>query len=210
MKAAKRARSPRLTREQQRQQKTEAILEGAWVTYCKKGYEGVTLDEVAEYAGVSRMPVYWLFGDKQNLFLELWKRSIDEIVNRLELGTRAGRPLRENLKNLARLIVAGVTNDAPRQAEGLFFVVQTIALSRPDIAEKLDAISAGVLEITTQFVRTSTLARGEQLRGEPGMIAAHLIAMINGMSTVQFQTHRRFTNVADLTAIFHAIALKSP
>ena len=210
MKAAKRTRNPRLTREQQREQKTEAILEGAWVTYCKKGYEGVTLDEVAEYAGVSRMPVYWLFGDKQNLFLELWKRNIDEILKRLGLREHTGRPLREKLQNLARLTVAGVTNDAPRQAEGLFFVVQTIALSRPDIAEKLDAVSAHVMDVVTEFVRASTLAKGERLRGEPGKVAAHLVAMINGMSTVQFQTHRRYATVEDLSAIFLAIALKSP
>ncbi|WP_428312326.1 TetR/AcrR family transcriptional regulator [Hydrocarboniphaga sp.] len=203
-------RSPRLSREAQRELKTEAILEGAWVTFCKKGYESLTLDEVAEYAGVSRMPVYWLFGDKQNLFFELWKKVIADLLQQIGARMTSGAPLRRNLETLARLTAEGQAPDKPRYAEGLFFVVQTIALSRPDIEEKLLQVSNEVVERFAGFVRDSVLEEGQQLRGPATTVAAHLVAQINGLSTVQFQTHRQFVKARDLMEIFTAIALKSP
>lgn len=210
MKVATKRRAPRLSREAQRELKTEAILEGAWVTFCKKGYEAVTLDEVAEYAGVSRMPVYWLFGDKQNLFFELWKKVIADLLMQIGAQIKAGAPLRRNLETLARLTAEGQASDQPRHAEGLFFVVQTIALSRADIAEKLLQVSNEVVERFAGFVSDSVLEEGQQLRGPVTTVAAHLVAQINGLSTVQFQTHRQFVKARDLVEIFTAIALKGP
>lgn len=206
--AAGPARVPRLSREAQRERNSQAILEGAWKTFCEKGYEGVTLDAVAEYAGVSRMPVYWLFGDKQNLFFELWKKVIAEILLQMGQRMRAGAPLRSNLESLAKFATDSRTKPESPHAESLFFVVQTIALSRPDIAEKLLRISNETVETFTGFIRASTLAEGEHLRGNAAAVAAHLIAHINGLSTVQFQTHRQFVKAKDLTEIFMAIALK--
>lgn len=206
--AAASARVPRVSREAQRERNTQAILEGAWVTFCEKGYEGVTLDAVAEYAGVSRMPVYWLFGDKQSLFFELWKKVIAEILQQMGQRMRAGASLRTNLEALAKFATDTRAQPESPHAESLFFVVQTVALSRPDIAEKLRKVSNDTVETFTGFIRASTLAEGERLRGNAASVAAHLIAHINGLSTVQFQTHRQFVKTKDLTEIFLAIALK--
>jgi TetR/AcrR family transcriptional repressor of mexJK operon len=208
MTAASRRRAPRLTRDEQREQKSKLILEGAWVTFCEKGYEATTIDDVAAYAGVSRMPVYWLFGDKQGLFIELWRHKVDEIFGFLTTGTRVGAPLRRNLAAIAKLLAEGQSGDSLSPDESLYFVVQTIALNRPDIASKLLELSNQTLDRFTHLVTSSTLAEGEELRGPPAVVAAHVIAMINGLSTVRFQTHRSFVKAKDLTEIFVAIAFR--
>jgi AcrR family transcriptional regulator len=202
-------RKPRLNREEQKAERIRQLLEAAWAMYARKGYEAVTIDDVAEYAGVSRMPVYSLFGDKQNLYFELWCTLVAQLTAIMIGPLRAGVPLRRNLEQLARVVVSGSQKPSEPPPEGLFFVVQTIALSRPDIAAKLQVLANKVVSDVAEMVSHSTLEAGEELRASPQIIAAHLVAHINGMSTVEFQTHGNYRRARDLIDIFHAIAFKS-
>ncbi len=207
---APRVRKPRLSREEQKAERSQALLAAAWEVFCEKGYEAATIDDVAERAGYSRMPVYSLFGDKQNLYFELWQTAVAELTDRLIGSLKTGVPLRRNLKQLANTIAASASSDpASKPGERLFFVVQTIALSRPDIATKLEGLARGVVDAMAQMVRSSTLAEGERLMTDPESIGAHLVAHINGLATVQFQTGTVYARARDLTAIFTAIALKT-
>ena len=206
-----RARKPRLSRGQQREQRTTELLEAAWAMFCEKGYEAVTIENVAEYAGYSRMPIYSLFGDKQNLYFELWRKAVGALSDALLGSLRPGVSLRRNLAQLAEVVAQGPAGAAPdKSPESLFFAVQTIALSRPDIAAKLEKLSREVITHVARIVRESALEPGDVLRGDAETIAAHIVAQINGLSTVQFQTRKRFARARDLAAIFNAIALRSP
>lgn len=206
---AARTKKVRLNRAEQKAERTQELLDAAWTLFCEKGYENLTIEDVAEHAGYSRMPIYSLFGDKQNLFFELWRRVVGLISQKLIGSLKPGAALRRNLKLLAE----AVTQSNPDQSgespapERLFFVVQTIALSRPDIAAKLEKLARKVVEDMAEMVRQSTLGPGEALRTSPDAIAAHLVAHINGLATVQFQTHSRYAQTRDLVVIFEAIAL---
>ncbi len=204
-----RPRKTRLSREEQKAARSQALLTAAWEAFCDKGYEAVTIDEVAERAGYSRMPVYSLFGDKQTLFFELWRSTVGELERRLFASIRPGAPLTRNLRQLAEAVANSSERDpAANPGERLFFVVQTIALSRPDIAGQLETLARKVVDDVAGIVRRSALAEGERLRAAPEVIAAHLVAQINGLATVQFQTRTRYASSRELTAIFKAIALK--
>jgi len=54
------------------------ILESAHVVFAEKGYEGASLESVAEAAGFSRGAVYSNFANKEELFFELVSACIDE------------------------------------------------------------------------------------------------------------------------------------
>src|ERR1043165_3499534 len=101
MSAMPRPKRQRLSREEQKAERTQQLLDAARVMFMQKGYEAVTIDHVAEHAGYSRMPVYTLFGDKQNLFFELWRTATGELTTALIGRFRPGTPLRGNLKELA-------------------------------------------------------------------------------------------------------------
>lgn len=211
MKTVKPASSgkPRLTRAEQKAQRSQDLLDAARVKFIEKGYEAVTIDDVAEYAGMSRMPVYSLFGDKQTLFFELWHSTVDGLSKRLVSCAKPGQPLREKLKSLAELI--SVANAAPTTDDpgmNLFFVVQTIALSRPEIAAKLQATAREIVSDFTDFISDATLEKGDELRSDPETVAAHIVAHINGLSTAQFQTGKRYLNKRDLADIFICIAIR--
>jgi AcrR family transcriptional regulator len=206
---APRLRKTRMSREEQKAARGQALLTAAWEAFCEKGYEAVTIDEVAERAGYSRMPVYSLFGDKQTLFFELWCSTVGQLEQLLFATIKPGAALTRNLRQLADAIAAsGQKDPAANPGERLFFVVQTIALSRPDIGERLEALARKVVDDVASIVRNSTLADGERLRATPEVIAAHLVAQINGLATVQFQTRQRYGSGRELAAIFRAIALK--
>jgi AcrR family transcriptional regulator len=200
----------RRSRAEQKAERTQELLDAAWHMFCERGYEALTIDHVAERAGYSRMPIYSLFGDKQNLFFELWRAKTAELTEALVGRYESGAPLRKNLKQLAELLAAQTAADVPTHAESMFFVVQTIALSRPDIEAKLQALARKVVEDFAGMIRRSSLAKGDVLRASPEIVAAHMVAHINGMANVQFQTGGKYNRARDLVPIFHAIAFKSP
>lgn len=199
---------PRYSRDQQKLRRRQDLLAAAWTLFCEKGYESLTIDAVADHAGCSRQPVYSLFGDKQNLFFELHRAAIVETVSMLDRFLVVGRPLRDNLRKFAQFVSAELGADKINYGHQLFFVVQTIALSRPEIAERIQGEARYVLEALARGIRLSTLAAGEQLRGTPEEVAAHVAAIVNGMTTVEFQTHRHYTNADDLGDILAAIAFR--
>lgn len=202
-------RKPRLSREQQKAARMQDLLAAARVMFREKGYDAVTIDQVAEYAGCSRMPVYTLFGDRQNLFFELWRSATADLEQSLFTHFVPGTPLRRNLKQLAELLADSFDSEKPvNDSERLFFVVQTISLSRPDIAEKLSDLARKVIKDVALRIEQSSLARGEKLRSDAETVASHLVSYINGMATVQFQTHARFVKAKDLISVFNQMVFK--
>src|SRR3546814_20000550 len=87
------------------------------------------------------MPIYSLFGDKQSLFFALWQRTIDRMLAMLlnEMGDKV--PLRRKLKRLAEVIEQSRLTEPAGAGERLFFVVQTIALSRPYPEQRLPELA---------------------------------------------------------------------
>lgn len=65
----------RKTREEALKTK-ESIVNVAKELFCKNGYDKTNLSDIADYAGVTRGAVYWHFQNKDELFIELWKKMI--------------------------------------------------------------------------------------------------------------------------------------
>jgi AcrR family transcriptional regulator len=201
------ARAPRLSRAEQKTRRTETMLDAAWALFCEKGYEGSTMDEVAEYAGVSRYPVYYAFGDKQNLFMELWKKKVGSVLDTIEPHLKRGALLRINMEGLAQWVVdEHATN--PYAVDGLFYVVQTIGLSRPDIAEKLRGVSRSIVDYISGVIETSKLEPGQQLRAPARTVAAHVVAMVNGLSNMRSAADKVSVDKGDMTESFLTITTR--
>ena len=57
----------------------ERILVAATKLFLSQGYEGTTVAEVGEQAGVARATVFWHFSDKASLFREAFSRLLEPI-----------------------------------------------------------------------------------------------------------------------------------
>ncbi len=67
------------TRERKAEAKRRAILNGAKSVFLRHGFEGSSMDGVAEAAGVSKMTVYRYFAGKEELFAGL----IEDLCSRM-------------------------------------------------------------------------------------------------------------------------------
>jgi AcrR family transcriptional regulator len=69
---------PRLTREQSKANTRERLLAAARSVFASSGFHGASVEEIASRAGFSTGALYSNFDGKEDLFLELMEREIDE------------------------------------------------------------------------------------------------------------------------------------
>lgn len=83
-----RSRAPRLSREQSRARTRDRVLDAATEVFAERGFNGASVEEIAEAAGFSRGAVYSNFADKDELFLAVMDRRtrarIDTVTRLLE------------------------------------------------------------------------------------------------------------------------------
>ena len=66
----------------------EQILRSAFDCFSERGFEIVTMEEIAKEAGLSKGAVYWYFKSKDELILELirnWNKASENILYKLAL-----------------------------------------------------------------------------------------------------------------------------
>src|SRR3954462_7337217 len=61
----------------------EAILDSALEVFSRRGYNGSSIDEIAQAAGISKALIYEHFPSKRDLHVSLLERSVQEVFERL-------------------------------------------------------------------------------------------------------------------------------
>lgn len=54
----------------------ERILTTAWELFQRKGYKGVTMDEICARCNLTKPTLYYHFGDKEGLFVAVFQRQL--------------------------------------------------------------------------------------------------------------------------------------
>ena len=71
-------------REEERERRRLEIIEAAEALYAEKGWDAVTMDQVARTARLSRALLYVYFKDKEDLLFALTSRALEELRRRFE------------------------------------------------------------------------------------------------------------------------------
>lgn len=82
--------------------KRNAILEAAKRLFLIEGYDGVSMDQIAAEAGVSKLTVYSHFGDKETLFAAAVRAHCEQHLPPPLFAPEPGTPLRERLLAIAQ------------------------------------------------------------------------------------------------------------
>ncbi|MBC7123931.1 MAG: helix-turn-helix transcriptional regulator, partial [Pseudothermotoga sp.] len=61
----------------------ERILEAAKAAFSERGFDGVSMEEIAQRAGVRKPLIYYYFPSKEVLFEEVWNRALEELENHI-------------------------------------------------------------------------------------------------------------------------------
>ncbi len=116
-------RGPRLSASARRAQ----LVDVGRAIFAKRGYEGASLEEIADRAKVSRPVLYEHFGGKEGLYAVIIDREMEYLVRRISESISAGTP-RERVEAAALAFLSYVkdhpdgfailTHDAPVTAAG--------------------------------------------------------------------------------------------
>lgn len=166
-------RHGRVPRELRRRQ----LLAIAVELFGQRGYAGVSMDELAARAGVTKPVVYSIFGSKEGVLLD----AIDELGTELNVAVRAavaGRAepadlLREG--SLAFFRVVGARHEAWRMVFGLG---HSLGDASADAGERL----ALIRRRQDALVSAVILASARELGGDPGELELSAITRaLNGV-----------------------------
>jgi TetR/AcrR family transcriptional regulator len=78
-------------RQEEKDRRRAEIVDAAESLYTETGWDGITMDQVARRARLSRALLYVYFKDKGDLHMALVERSLDALRERF-LAAQAGRP----------------------------------------------------------------------------------------------------------------------
>src|SRR5271165_2936759 len=115
----------------------EAIVEAATRLFLEHGFGSVSMDELAEAAGLARRTLYNQFASKEEIFREMLLRVSGQLEHAFPPGIETQGDVEEVLHLVARMIL-----ELHRQPEYLGFLRMVVADSRqfPWIAEEFAAV----------------------------------------------------------------------
>jgi len=86
------------------------ILEAAKKAFSEKGFDGVSVDEIAKRAGVRKALIYYYFPSKEILFEEVWKNALNELEKYLFGEVKNENVYIRKIKRFLRAYVNFVTS----------------------------------------------------------------------------------------------------
>jgi AcrR family transcriptional regulator len=160
------------------------VLEVACDLFMEKGYDGVSMQQIADAAHMTKGSPYYHFKGKEDLFAHAFTRRVGQIHEGLEAILDQAGPLRERL-------IAGFTYLLATTDSGLFRLIddfqRVIGPERAkDYLEKL--IKPDEMLETYRTVFASAVDGGPALRLPPDRAAAALNAL--QMGTLHMSHHR--------------------
>ncbi len=164
--------------------KLEAILDAGWVLFLERGVEGVSLEMVAERAGVAKATLYKHFQDKAALFEAGVLREMQRIeaAQRLGPGTIPDESLEEVLRTFGLGILTFLLSD-PAVA---FYNAVAGELSRhPGLARRFYESGPGRTRQNLIGILAAAAKKGEIAVEDPAQAAEHLFGLWQGFSNFQ-------------------------
>ena len=112
-------------------QRREQILRAATELFSQGGYHGVTVDAIAQKAGISKGNLYWYFKSKQEIFQLLFEDIGARLFTPFLEVMLSDAPARDKLKAFAAATMDGAESDP----EALALILQILA--QPELRELL-------------------------------------------------------------------------
>ncbi len=127
----------------------DAIVEAAERLFLERGFGSVSMDELAEAAGVARRTLYNQFASKEEIFREMLLRLSRQLEDAFPPGIETEGEVEDVLR-----VIAGVILKLHKNREYLGFLRMVVADSRqfPWIAEEFAAVMDPQTERLTRYL----------------------------------------------------------
>ena len=153
--------------------KQRAIIEAADELFLKHGYDGTSIDMIAERAGVSRQTIYNQYESKEALFSAVTTDFVQEILLPLTASIERSDGLRETLIAFASRLMTALL--LPR-TRALYRLTITEAQRFPALGR---AVYAAAVEATERNLASYLRAQSELQVPDPIISARQFFALVS-------------------------------
>ncbi len=188
--------------------KRAAILNAAQVLFLRHGYEGSSMDAIAQEADVSKLTVYNHFTDKETLFCSAIKAKLETQLALLFVGSADSPPsdLRQCLLAIAQSFQTLV--DSP-ESLAMHRLIISHALTNPALSHLFyEATALPIINKMQQLLVTIHTAKQLEI-SNPKQAAEHFFVLLKGMRNLQllvgyqpnaneYDTQQHVASVVDL------------
>jgi len=95
-------------KEKQRREREELILQAAEEVFQEKGYYEASMDEIAARVGIAKGTIYTHFPGKEELVIELFNRSMQRLLDGVEVISKTGQTPRAKLEAILEFMHTGL------------------------------------------------------------------------------------------------------
>jgi AcrR family transcriptional regulator len=169
----------------------DAIVEAAVRLFLERGFGSVSMDELAEAAGVARRTLYNQFTSKEEIFREMLRRVTSQLENAFPPGIETRGDVEDVLRLIARMIL-----DLHKNPEYLGFLRMVAADSRqfPWIADEFAAVMDPLTDRVVRYLAHLT-ALGVLECPNPLLAAHEFMGILNEFSLWPWMMGRPPLNV---------------
>jgi len=140
----------RMTREQSKANTRERLLSAARGVFARSGFHGASVDDIASKAGFSTGALYSNFDGKEDLFLVLMEREIDEHAREISEAVRERASVAERATGGARQWMTMIEREPELLL--LFMEFWAYGVRDADIRPKVAAQFAHMREVLTRLI----------------------------------------------------------
>lgn len=186
--------------------KRAAILASAKALFAEHGFDGVSMDQIAQVAGVSKLTVYSHYGDKEGLLTAVVRAHCEQEMPMQLFEPLPDVPLRERLLDIARAFYAMVSCPQAIAGHRMLCAPQT---QSPDLARLFWEAGPARIQAGLADMLARQVAAGELEIDDIPAAASHFFALLKGEPHARLMighprdmdeaaTERHLTGVVDL------------
>lgn len=171
----------KFTRERRRQQTRDVLVAAATEVFAQRGYEGASLEEIAETAGFSRGAIYKNFAGKEELFLAVTERLNEQTIEAFRAIAPSSVDSKQwDVSRLADMWRASVADFDHLFAIGLEY--QLYVLRNPGARKRAVAHRRKNQTLVASFIEEVADRSGMTLRLPAPTLASLILAAADGLT----------------------------
>jgi len=171
----------RLTPERRRQQTCEVLIAAATEVFARRGFEGASLEEIAETAGFTRGAIYKNFDGKEGLFFAVTDRLNEQVIEAFRaIAPESASPSQWDISRLAKLWRASVDGFEDLLAIGKEY--ELYVLRNPDARPRAVTHRRRQRDLVAAFIDEVAEQAGMSLRLPALTLAGIILAAADGFA----------------------------
>ena len=155
----------------------DLILQAAKKLFFAKGFYETSMSQIAEESGLGKGTLYWYFTSKEELFNEMLKREVENVIKRIRENIKQQLPYEQILKR----IIAERLEKMGENKKGLQFILEHQEFINKETRDNLFQLYLSLHKEIQGFFNMG-MERGILRKESSNLMAAAMIGLMQGMA----------------------------